>query len=144
METIEWNNPSGSISVHQPSLGIGKAVLDSVTHSNTAYHDNRLTDDWSVSHTPVSDLTAVWVSSLSQYFDNPASPGVLHSKPVNEQTWIAPADPAVGQHRSPDDTLPTPIPRKHHSSSLRPAVCLFYCILWILYVWICQSCCLYQ
>lgn len=53
------NERSGSISVHQPSLGIREAVLVSVTHSNAEYHDNRLTDDWSGCRTPVSDLTAV-------------------------------------------------------------------------------------
>lgn len=40
------------------SLRVGVAVLVSVTHSNTAYHDNRLTDDWPGGSSPVSDLTA--------------------------------------------------------------------------------------
>lgn len=53
------NRLSGSILAHQPSLGICEAVLVSVTHSNTAYQDNRLTDDWSGCHTLVNDLTAV-------------------------------------------------------------------------------------
>lgn len=59
----------------------------SATHSNTEYHDNRLTDDWSGCGAPVSDLTAVWVSSLCHYFVNPASSSALCSiSPVNEQT----------------------------------------------------------
>lgn len=71
------NERSGSISVHQPSLGIREAVLVSVTHSNAEYHDNRLTDDWSGCRTPVSDLTVVRVSSLCQYFHNPAGSGIF-------------------------------------------------------------------
>lgn len=111
--------PSGSITVHQPSLGICEAVLVSVTHSNAEYHDNRLTDDWSGCHTLVSDLTAVRVSSLCQYFHNPASSSVLCSfatNPVNQQTRVQPFYPAAGRQRSAEDTAHTPHRRPDPSS----------------------------
>lgn len=52
-EKRKWNKP-----VCFASRGVCEAVLVSVAHSNTEYHDNRLTDDWSGRRAPVSDLTA--------------------------------------------------------------------------------------
>lgn len=41
------------------SLGLGEAVIVSVTHSNTECHDNRLTGDWSGCCALVTDLSTV-------------------------------------------------------------------------------------